>query len=215
MATNAGWPTRPRRSRRAAARRAGRDRRRTRPRLISRLIHRSPHRRRKSGTRLRHLRPMRCGHIPGERENNAYQHWADGGSKPGPTAGAKEPSRSRPSMCDISPWHERGAYHHWDPQTFASPEGNYSPSPLRPHIVSTTLAGEVPSTSAGTTGQSVDYPGDRPKRRSVTRAARTERAFRSAPVVLARGVRMPASAETVGSYIPEHETKTILDRTVG
>ncbi len=110
--------------RRTAVRKVGRDGRRARPCLISRLVDRRPDRRHKPGTRLRHLRPMRRGHVPGERDDDPYQQRADCGREPRPTAGTEEPSRSRPSMHSISPWHGTGAYHRAEATRALSPEGN-------------------------------------------------------------------------------------------
>jgi len=124
MAAGASRITRYGRVRRAAVRKVGCDGRRARPCLISRLVDRRPYRRRKPGTRLRHLRPMRRGHVPGERDHNPYQHGADCGREPRPTAGTEEPSRSRPSMHSISPWHGTGAYHRAEATRVVSPEGN-------------------------------------------------------------------------------------------
>ncbi len=107
-----GPTTRSRRGRHAAVGNASRGGRAARPGLISRLVDRRPYRRRQPGIRLRRLRPARPGHIPRERENDPYQHRADGGGEPRATAGAEEPSRSRPSMHGIYPWHGSGAYHH-------------------------------------------------------------------------------------------------------
>ncbi len=127
MAAGAGGTTGCSTGRRhAAVRKVGRDGRRARPCLISRLVDRRPYRRRQPGTRLRHGRAVRSGHIPSERENNAYQHGADGGGEPRPTAGAEEPSRSRPSMHSISPWHGNAAYQRAEATRATSSEDNYS-----------------------------------------------------------------------------------------
>jgi hypothetical protein len=108
----AGQTARFGRGRYRAVRQAGRGGHHARPGLIGRLVDRRPDRRRQPGARLRRGRPMRSGHIPGERENDADQHRPDGRGEPRPTAGTEEPSRSRPSMHGISPWHGSGAYHH-------------------------------------------------------------------------------------------------------
>jgi len=108
-----------------AVRKAGRGGHHARPRLISRLVDRSSHRRRKPGIRLRHFRPTRSCHIPGERENDAYQYGPDCGGEPRLTAGTEEPSWSRRLMHGISPWHGTGAYHRIEATRAASSEGNY------------------------------------------------------------------------------------------
>ena len=110
MATGPGRTTRRGRVRRAAVRRAGCDGRGARPCLIGGLVDCRPHRRREPGTGLRHLGPMRCGHIPRERENYPYQHRADCRGEPRPTAGAGEPPWSRLSTHDIFPSHGNAAY---------------------------------------------------------------------------------------------------------
>ena len=70
--------------------------------------------------------PVRSGHVPGERDDDPYQHGADGGREPRPTAGTEEPSRSRPSMHSISPWHGNAAYQRAEAARATSSEGNYS-----------------------------------------------------------------------------------------
>jgi hypothetical protein len=62
--------------------------RRARPGLIRGLFDRRPYRRRKPGTPW-HLRFMRSGHVPPEREDNAYQYGDEGRGEPGHTAAAK------------------------------------------------------------------------------------------------------------------------------
>ena len=110
MATGAGRTARPGRVGRAEVRRAGCDGRGARPCLIGGLVDCRPHRRREPGTGLRHLGPMRCGHIPRERENYPYQHRADCRGDPRPTAGTEEPPWSRLSTHDIFPSHGNAAY---------------------------------------------------------------------------------------------------------
>ena len=78
------------------------DRRGARPMSIGGLVDCRSHRRRESGTGLWHLRYMRSGYIPRERENYPYQHGADCRGEPRPTAGAGEPSWSRLSTAPES-----------------------------------------------------------------------------------------------------------------
>ena len=110
MATGPGRTTRPGRVRRAAVRRADCDRRGARPCLIGGLVDCRSHRRCESGIGLWHLRYMRSGYIPRERENYPYQYGADGRGEPRPTAAAGEPSWSRLSTHAILPSHGNAAY---------------------------------------------------------------------------------------------------------
>ena len=127
MATGPGRTTRRGRVRHAAVRRAGCDGRGARPCLIGGLVDCRPHRRREPGTGLRHLGPMRCGHIPRERENYPYQHRADCRGEPRPTAGTEEPPWSRLSTHDIFPSHGNAAYQRAEQRGLASSEGYFSP----------------------------------------------------------------------------------------
>ena len=123
MATGTGRSTRSSRGRWGAVGNPGWGGRHARPGPVSRLVDRHRHRRRQPGTRWRRLRPVRSSHVPGERENNAYQHGADRRGESRPTA---EPSRSRSPMHTISPLHGNGEYHHAEARRAASSEGNYS-----------------------------------------------------------------------------------------
>ena len=53
--------------------------------------------------------------------------------------------------------------------------------------------------TSGSANQPLDDAHDLPETWSPTRAVRTKRALRSAPVVLVRGVRVPAYTETGAS----------------
>jgi hypothetical protein len=55
--------------------------------------------------------------------------------------------------------------------------------------------------TSGPANQPLDDTHDLPEAWPPTRAVRTKRALRSAPVVLVRGVRMPAYAETGASIL--------------
>jgi hypothetical protein len=57
---------------------------------------------------------------------------------------------------------------------------------------------------SGSANQPLGDAHDPPKVSPPTPAVRTKRAFRSAPVVLVRGVRMPACAETGTSIVMQH-----------
>ncbi len=115
--------------RRGAVRNPGWGGRHGRPGLVSRLVDHHRHRRRQPGARWRRLRPVRSGHIPAERENNAYQQRADGRGESRPTADAAEPSRSRSPMHSISPWHGNGEYHHAEARRAASSVSKAARSP--------------------------------------------------------------------------------------
>jgi hypothetical protein len=58
--------------------------------------------------------------------------------------------------------------------------------------------------TSGSANQPLDDAHDPPGAWPPTRAVRTKRALRSAPVVLVRGVRVPAFAETGASLFIEH-----------
>jgi hypothetical protein len=130
MATGPGRTRGPGRVRHAAVRRADRNGRGARPRLIGGLVDCRSHRRREPGTGLWHHRPMRCGHIPRERENYPYQHGADCRGESRPTAGAEEPSRSRLSTHDTFPSHGNAAYQRAEQRGLASSEGYYYCQPF-------------------------------------------------------------------------------------
>jgi hypothetical protein len=59
----------------------------------------------------------------------------------------------------------------------------------------------------GSAYQPLDDTPDLPAASPPTRAVRAKRAFRSAPVVLVRSVRMPAYAETGASFVLWHGSK--------
>ena len=59
----------------------------------------------------------------------------------------------------------------------------------------------VPSAGAGAAGLHPGDPRDQSESGPVKAALRAERALRAAPVVLVRGVRVPASTEAAGSRI--------------
>jgi hypothetical protein len=63
--------------------------------------------------------------------------------------------------------------------------------------------------TSGLANQLFEGADDLPETWPPTRAVRTKRAFRSAPVVLVRGVRMPAHAETSASIFIEHSLRIL------
>ena len=68
--------------------------------------------------------------------------------------------------------------------------------------------------TSGSANQPLDDAHDLPEAGPPTRAIRTKRALRSAPVVLVRSVRMPAYAEAGTSFI-EHSLRSIPVRSGG
>jgi hypothetical protein len=58
--------------------------------------------------------------------------------------------------------------------------------------------------TSGSANQPFEGAPDPPEVSPPTPAVRAERALRSAPVVLVRGVRMPAFAETGASLVSQH-----------
>ena len=66
--------------------------------------------------------------------------------------------------------------------------------------------------TSGSANQPLGDAHDPPKVSPPTPTVRTKRAFRSAPVVLVRGVRMPACAETGTSIVMQHGLPRLSSR---